>query len=182
MERSMNGETLRRETGGGERYIEPIDVVMRVLGASYLGIFVTCFTFVPLVLELWRGPYMTTNSGFWEAVSDGIGIGLLFFPYAVLTTLPLVLFVIVVAVTCRRSVCRHTAMWCAAAPFAVWLVALALLDLVGVFEFSKLFGPSAWRAMTSKVSLIFLTGPIPSSVIFYWLWRRGEQAAATSSV
>ena len=177
----MKIEAARRGGRDDDRYIDPFQVLKRVLGAAYFGIFVTCCTLAPSFLNLARGPYPNANEGFSGTVAGLVGVSVLLFPFAVVVTLPLVLFVIIVAVTCRQSVYRHTAIWSAAAPFAVWFAALAILDLLGLFQLSRLFGDTAWNAVTSVVSLLFLAGSIPSAVIFYWIWRRGERAAATSS-
>lgn len=160
-----------------DRYVDRGDILLRVIAAAYLGIFVTC-----CILPLWTfGSHRipSTEGAFGPLISvvGHLVAGVSLYPYAVVVTLPLVVFACAVAVIFRNSIQRHVVLWCAAAPFVIWLAALAILGLIGVFDGAQIFSPRSWNAALSEPSLLFLFGPIPSSAIFYWIWRRAEADA-----
>ena len=151
----------------------PCAVTKRVLFSAFFGIFITTGLVLPAMEEAAR--YLRTGGagGFRRDSGELIGQGADLFLLALLITAPLVVVSVAVALLFRSSIEKHPARWCIAAPIIIWVFASFMLAPDSGVGGGGPSRHSMWTVLSDPGTLLFLYGPVPSSIIFYWLcWRK----------
>ena len=155
--------------------LRSLPIATRVLISAVAGLLPTSFFVAPVILAAVQhydhgNDYWLEGLNILEGVARGPGTFIL----AVASMSPLIAIALLVSLAFRRSIERHLAAWCMAAPFSVWIFVCVFTSITrgNFYHRSHGFLEIFQATLPDIGTLLYLVGPIPAAVIFYFISRR----------